>query len=161
MLFGRQERHVKRILIVEDEPLVAFDNETMVANAGYTVVATVDSVREALAILESELAPVDQATAEENAPEGGIDLILTDVTLTGRRSGIDLAAEAKARGVPVLFATANPPDNGEGNALGVLCKPYNERRLKAALKAVEELLAGNPKVKAPDGVIFYTRPLAD
>ena len=32
---------------------MAFDNETMVAAAGYTVVATVDSVREALAVLDS------------------------------------------------------------------------------------------------------------
>jgi CheY-like chemotaxis protein len=159
MLFGTRERHVKRILIVEDEPLVAFDNETMVANAGYTVVATVDSVREALAMLDRELAPGDE-TADEEAPERGIDLILSDITLTGRRSGIDLAVEATARGIPVLFATANPPEDGEGNALGVLCKPYNERRLKAALKAVEELLAGKPNVKAPDGVIFYTRSLA-
>jgi CheY-like chemotaxis protein len=159
MLFGTRERYVKRILIVEDEPLVAFDNETMVANAGYTVVATVDSVREALAMLDRELASGDENAVDE-APERGIDLVLTDITLTGRRSGIDLAAEATARGIPVLFATANPPEDGEGNALGVLCKPYNERRLKAALKAVEELLAEKPNVKAPDGVIFYTRSLA-
>ena len=160
MLFGRQERHVKRILIVEDEPLVAFDNELMVSAAGYTVVATVDSVREALAILERELAPVEEAAAEEDAADRGIDLILTDITLTGERTGLDLAAEASARGIPVLFATANPPDGGEGHALGVLCKPYNERRLKAALKAVEQRLAGKTRVKAPDGVIFYDAPMA-
>ena len=159
MLFGTRERHVKRILIVEDEPLVAFDNETMVANAAYTVVATVDSVREALAMLERELAPVEEG-GDEEGPERGIDLVLTDITLTGERSGIDLAAAATARGIPVLFATANPPEDGQGNALGVLCKPYNERRLKAALKVVEELLAGKPKVKAPDGVILYNPPLA-
>jgi len=158
MLFGTRERHVKRILIVEDEPLVAFDNETMVTNAGYTVVATVDSVREALAALERELGAADEEDA--NASERGIDLVLTDITLTGQRSGIELAAEASKRGIPVLFATANPPEGGEGNALGVLCKPYNEGRLKAALKAVEELLAGKAKVKAPTGVILYNRPLA-
>jgi hypothetical protein len=44
--------------------------------------------------------------------------------------------------------------------LGVLCKPYNERRLTAALKAIEELLAGKRNVKSPDGVILYDRPLA-
>jgi CheY-like chemotaxis protein len=160
MLFGTRERHVKRILIVEDEPLVAFDNETMVANAGYTVVATVDSVREALAIVERETEGPGDEAAQENVPERGIDLVLTDITLTGRRSGIDLAAEVTARGIPVLFATANPPEDGEGNALGVLCKPYNERRLTAALKAIEELLAGKRNVKSPDGVILYDRPLA-
>jgi CheY-like chemotaxis protein len=77
MLFGTRERHVKRILIVEDEPLVAFDNETMVANAGYTVVATVDSVREALAILERETEGGGDEAAQENLPERGIDLVLT------------------------------------------------------------------------------------
>ncbi|WP_338505227.1 response regulator [Sphingomonas kaistensis] len=157
MLFGTRERHVKRILIVEDEPLVAFDNETMVAAAGYTVVATVDSVREALAVLEREAAP---SAEESEEAEGGVDLILSDIQLTGKRTGIDLAAEAQARGIPLLLATANPPEVGDGNSLGVLCKPYNERRLKAALKMVEQILGGKAKVKAPDGVILYARPLA-
>lgn len=157
MLFGTRERHVKRILIVEDEPLVAFDNETMATSAGYTVVATVDSVREALAVLEREASP---SAEESEEAESGVDLILTDIQLSGERNGLDLAAEAQARGIPVLLATANPPENDDGNALGVLCKPYNERRLKAALKMIEQLLGGKAKVKAPDGVILYDRPLA-
>src|SRR6185369_774339 len=35
MLFGKRKRIVKRILIVEDEPLTAFDTETMLADFGY------------------------------------------------------------------------------------------------------------------------------
>jgi CheY-like chemotaxis protein len=154
MLFGRQERHVKRILIVEDEPLVAFDNELMVEAAGYTVVATVDSVRDALAILTRE----HEACPPEEEGDCGVDLILTDLSLTGARSGLDLAAEAQKVGVPVLFATAAPPEGGEGLALGVLLKPYTEKRLKAALKAAEQLLSGKQDVRAPDGVILYPRP---
>jgi DNA-binding response OmpR family regulator len=153
MLFGTQERHVKRILIVEDEPLVAFDNELMVESAGYTVVATVDSVREAMVILTREVEGADGVT-----DESGIDLILTDLNLTGQRSGLDLAAEAGRLGVPVLLATANPPEGGERVALGVLLKPYSERTLKAALKAVERRLAGKARVKAPDGMILYPPP---
>ena len=42
MLFGKRERRISRIMIVEDEPLVAFDNENMLQEAGYVVVATVD-----------------------------------------------------------------------------------------------------------------------
>ncbi len=38
MLFGKPKRVVKRILIVEDEPLTAFDNETMLGDAGYEIV---------------------------------------------------------------------------------------------------------------------------
>jgi CheY-like chemotaxis protein len=156
MLFGRQKRHVRRILIVEDEPLVAFDNELMVRSAGYTVVATVDRVADALAVLARELEPA----GEGQEAARGVDLILTDLTLTGARTGLDLAAEARALGVPVLFATASPPQGGDGLALGVLLKPYNERRLKAALKTVERLFAGKADIDPPEGMLLYPPPLA-
>ena len=54
MLFGKRKRIVKRILIVEDEPLTAFDNENMLGDAGYEIVATVDDFDEALSVLERE-----------------------------------------------------------------------------------------------------------
>jgi len=149
MLFGKRKAKVKRILIVEDEPLVAFDNETMIADAGYTVVATVDRVQDALAVIERELA---SGADEEGAR--GIDLIMTDITLTGDRSGLDLAREAGKRGIPVLFATGNPPEGGEGLALGHLLKPYSEGKLKAALKAVDRHLSGE-KGKMPAGLVLY------
>ena len=47
MLFGKRKRIVKRILIVEDEPWTAFDNETMLRDAGYEVVATIDRFADA------------------------------------------------------------------------------------------------------------------
>lgn len=152
MLFGKRKALVKRILIVEDEPLVAFDNEVSIADAGYTVVATVDRAGDALAILDRELSlhPVE---SEEEA-ERGVDLVLTDITLAGERNGMELAREAQGRGVPVLFVTGNPPEGAEGLALGHLLKPYNDRRLKAALKAVERFLAGK-EVKAVEGLVFY------
>jgi len=156
MLFGRQRRHVKRILIVEDEPLVAFDNEVMVEGAGYTVVATVCDFDDALAVLTRELAPLpDDGSEDDQAAERGIDLVLTDITLSGERSGMDLAAEARRMGIPVLFATANPPDRENELALGVLLKPYNDRRLRAALKTVEQVLAGKAKVSVPEGMILF------
>ena len=75
MLFGKRKRIVKRILVIEDEPLTAFDNEVMIRDAGYEVVATHDDFEEALAALEREQ----------------IDLILSDVRLRGKRTGIQLA----------------------------------------------------------------------
>ena len=138
MLFSKRKAVLKRILIVEDEPLVAFDNETMVADAGYEVVATVDRYADAVATLDQE----------------EVDLILSDISLTGERSGVDLAREAKRRGIPVLFATAHPPEGAENLAVGHLLKPYNERTLKAALKAVDRHLAGE-RAKPPEGLVFY------
>jgi len=138
MLFGKRERVVKRILIVEDEPLTAFENENMIADAGYEVVATLDRFADAVATLDREQ----------------VDLILCDVRLTGERSGIDLAQVAKNRGVPVLFATGLPPGNASELVVGCLLKPYTDRTLKAALKAVDRHLAGE-KVKPPKGLVIY------
>ena len=141
MLFGKQKRIVKRILVVEDEPLTAFDNETMLVEAGYVVVATVDRVADAIATLDAEK----------------VDLIMSDVRLTGERTGIDLARVAKTRGIPVLFATGHPPDEASELVIGCLMKPYGARVLKAALKAIDQHLAGE-KVKPPKGLMLY--PLA-
>ena len=54
MLFGRKKRRITRILIVEDEPLVAFDTEYFLSESGFEVVATLDRVADATAILSGE-----------------------------------------------------------------------------------------------------------
>ena len=71
MLFGKRKQVVKRILIVEDEPLTAFDNENMLGDAGYEIVATVDDLDEALEVLERE----------------EVHLILSDVRLRKQQTG--------------------------------------------------------------------------
>jgi CheY-like chemotaxis protein len=140
MLFGKRKRIVKRILVIEDEPLTAFDNEVMIRDAGYEVVATHDDFHEAVAALDREK----------------IDLILSDVRLRGKRTGIQLAEEAKRRGVPLLFVTGHPPDNAHELAIGCLRKPYSERQLRQALEAVDQHLAGK-QPKVPKGMEFYPR----
>ena len=152
MLFGKRKALVKRILIVEDEPLVAFDNEVMIGDAGYTVVATVDRAGDALTILDRELSAESGESEEE--VERGVDLVLTDIALAGERDGVELAREAQQRGVPVLFVTGNPPEGAEELALGHLLKPYSDRQLKAALKAVDRFLSGK-EVKEVEGLVLY------
>ncbi|HEU5481545.1 MAG TPA: response regulator [Sphingomicrobium sp.] len=140
MLFGKRNRIVKRILIVEDEPLTAFDNEVMLADLGYDVVATLDSFEHAMALLERE----------------DIDLVLSDVRLSGEHSGLDLARASKNRGIPVLFSTGHKiPEEAKTLAIGCLTKPYTERQLKNALEAIDKLLAGE-KVTAPKGLDLYS-----
>lgn len=140
MLFGKQKRIVNRILIVEDEPLTAFDNETLLGDAGYEVVATIDRYADAVVMLDREK----------------IDLILSDVRLTGVRTGVDLARHAKERGIPVLFVTGAPPENAAELAIGCLLKPYAHRTLKAALEAVDKYLAGE-KARPPAGLTLYPK----
>jgi two-component system, response regulator PdtaR len=139
MLFGKRKRIVNRILVVEDEPLVAFDNEVMLGDLGYEVVATLDSFEDAIEILEREK----------------IDLILSDYRLSSQRTGLDLARAAKNRGIPIVFSTGHalPPESMQ-LALGCINKPYSERTLKLALNALEKRLSGK-NVKAPKGVELF------
>lgn len=118
--------------------MTAFDNENLIGDAGYDVVATLDRYADAIETLDKEQ----------------VDLILCDVRLTGDRSGIDLAKVARERGIPVLFVTGAPPDNAGELALGCLMKPYNDRTLKAALTAVDKYLAGD-KARPPKGLTLY------
>ncbi len=141
MLFGKRERRIRRILIVEDEPLVAFDNEYMLQDAGYEVVATVDSFADAGAVI----------AAEE------LHLVLTDLSLAGEGDGTDVARAAAARGVPVLFVTAHATDGTEALALGCLAKPYSEKVLLAALDAVDRHIQGEAVRKLPGQLRIFAK----
>ncbi|MGN6058355.1 MAG: response regulator [Sphingomicrobium sp.] len=138
MLFGKRNQVVKRILIVEDEPLTAFDNENLLSDAGYHIVATVDDFAEALEILERE----------------AVDLILSDVRLRSQQNGIDLAHAAKAKGVPTLFATGHAYPTAANVAVGCLMKPYTERQLHKAIECVDRHLQGET-VKPPKGLELF------
>jgi CheY-like chemotaxis protein len=138
MLFGRRKQVVKRILIVEDEPLTAFDNENMLGDAGYEIVATLDQFDDAVDILEREK----------------VDLILSDIRLRSQETGIELARAAKARGIPTLFATGHPYPDAASVAVGCLTKPYTERQLVKAIECVDRHLQ-REEVKPPKGLELF------
>jgi len=138
MLFGKRKQVVKRILIVEDEPLTAFDNETMLGDAGYEIVATVDDLDEALAVLE----------------RAEVHLILSDLRLRKQQTGIHLAKAAKEKGIPTLFATGHSFPGASEIAVGCLSKPYTERKLTKAIECVDRHLQGE-KVKLPKGLELF------
>ncbi len=139
MLFGKRERIIKRILVVEDEPLVAFDNEYMLGDAGYEVVATVDSLEAAREIIEGQ----------------ELDLVLTDIKLNGEGDGADVARIAGAQRVPVLFVSGACPLEADSLALGCLSKPYSEKVLKAALETIDDVLQGKKVNKLPPQLSLY------
>ena len=142
MLFGKRERLIRCILVVEDEPLVAFDNEHLLEESGYEVVATVDSLADARAVIESE---------------ARIDLVLTDIRLAGEGDGTGVARIARGRGIPVLFVTGFCPDEAQTLAVGCLAKPYTDKMLKAALDCLDDVLQGKDAKKLPAGLSLYQR----
>ena len=125
MLFGKRERKLNRILIVEDEPLIAFDNEHFLRDAGYEVVATVDTVPDAVGAIGE-----------------GVDLVLADVNLSDGGSGRDVAHAARERGVPLIFVTGGCPEDARTLAVGLLAKPYSQRDLLTAIETVDAKLSG-------------------
>ena len=139
MLFGKRERMIRRIMVVEDEPLVAFDNEYMLKDAGYEVVATVDSLAAAREVIETE----------------PLDLVLTDIKLNGDGDGTGVARIARGRGVPVLFVTGHCTEEAKALAMGCLAKPYSEKVLKGALDALDRHLQGRHLKKLPPQLTLY------
>ena len=139
MMFGRRERTLRRVLIVEDEPLVAFDNEHLLREAGFEVIGAVDNVDDAVRLIGA----------------GGIDLVLSDVNLSGGGSGTDVARMAHGRGVIVLLVTGECPPQAEAFAVGCLAKPYTQRGLLAAIAAIEGKLAGRPPKRLPAGLRLF------
>ncbi len=117
----RSAPRVCRVLVVEDEGLVALEIETFLAGAGYEVVGAAADRAGALALARTERP----------------DLALVDVRLAKGDSGLDLAADLTALGVPVLLVTGNcPRELGRSVALGCLHKPFDEHQLLAAVAAV-------------------------
>lgn len=142
-LFKRRHRQIRRLLIVEDEPLVAFDNEYVLEGAGYAIVATVDRGEKAIALLSPEL----------------IDAVVLDVGLAGDVSGIAVAIAADRQGIPVLFVTGQCPGEARPYAYGCLAKPYRPLGLVAALAAVDSLLLGRQPEDIPPGLTLFRDPV--
>ena len=139
MIFGRKKRRIARLLVVEDEPLVAFDTEYFLAESGFQIVGTVDSAAQAIALVGS-------AT--------GIDLVLADMNLADG-SGMDVARAARPHDIPVLFVTGNCPPEAAVLAAGCLDKPYAQRDLLAAIAAIEARLEGKPAKRLPKGLRLF------
>lgn len=139
MRIGRRKRTIQSVLVVEDEPLVAFDTEYLLGDAGYTVVATVDRVADAAAVVSGG---------------GALDLVLVDVRLADG-SGLEVARAAHALGVAVLFVTGQCPTEGRALADGCLAKPYAARDLLAAIEAIEAVRQGTTPKRVPAGLSLF------
>ena len=125
-----------RILIIEDEALVAMELRFVLEDLGHDVVATA----------------ADAKTARSIAAENEIDLALVDIHLSDGPTGIELGRDlGRDMGVTVVFMTANPGmvRGGVAGALGVLSKPTDERAVQTAVDYALCRREGRPVELAP------------
>jgi CheY-like chemotaxis protein len=113
-----------RVLIVEDESIIALEMESRLIAMEYEVVECVASGEEALEIVNS------------TAP----DVILMDINIHGKLDGVMLAKTIREHyAIPCIFVTAYS-DNltikraAGSNPLGYLTKPFSDREVHAAIQ---------------------------
>ena len=125
-----------RVLIVEDEVLLAVELEHVLSEAGHRVVGHAMERSEAVQI------------AAAQRP----DLALVDVHLQDGPTGVETARALSAEcGAVVLFMTANKqrlPADFAG-ACGVISKPYSEHGVRNALRYVAECIQAGSARRPP------------
>lgn len=126
-----------RILIIEDEPIVALDIEAIVNDSGHVVTATARTRSEALDLFR--------------ATRPG--LVLADIQLADNSSGVDAVADILAeQDVPVIFITAFPERllTGEGTEpTYLITKPFMPETVSATISQALFFAPGHPAPAEP------------
>jgi len=113
-----------KILIVEDENIVAMDIRKILLDSGYEVTSILSSGEEAI------------ANVRQNKP----DLILMDILLKGKMTGIDASRIiSQYFDVPIIYLTALTNDDSllqakSRESYGFLFKPFSANELKIAIE---------------------------
>jgi len=113
-----------RLLLVEDESLVAKDIVNMVRGLGYSVLAVVSTGEEAIALVE------------KSQP----DIVLMDIVLKGEVDGIEAARRIwEEFSIPVVYLTAYADEATLQRArvtepFGYIIKPFDERELQTTIE---------------------------
>jgi CheY-like chemotaxis protein len=117
-----------KILIVEDETIVAMEIQDLLEGEGWTIAGIASSGEDAV------------RKARESRP----DVVLMDITLRGKMSGVE-AAEIilDAHIIPVLFLTAAADQAGilrvrERTTCGFVSKPFEERSFLGEVRKLIE-----------------------
>lgn len=132
--------HALRILIVEDDMIIAANVAMQLSKLGYDVLGITSRGEEALA--QSKL----------NRP----DLILMDINLKGKLNGIETVKAIQQRSdIPVIYLTANSDEGTFAKArsthpFAFISKPFNQIDLERTIALVQEQLQPRKSVETAE-----------
>lgn len=129
-----------RILIVEDEALLALELEYEVESAGHDVIAQAPSYKVAVEAIERERP----------------DFAFVDIHLLDGPRGVDVGQYLCERGIPYVFVSGNIrriPEDFAG-ALGAIEKPYTMNGLQNALSYLDDLVRGVATTAPPPSLVM-------
>ena len=111
-----------RVLIVEDEPLVAADLQTILVDAGFQISGVATRLSKALSLIETV----------------ACDVAIVDANLSGSSAGPDCSAALAARGLPfiVLSGYTHGQLQSEFSSGSFVQKPYRTGELVDRLRAI-------------------------
>lgn len=133
-----------RILVVEDEALIALTIGDVLQNAGHDVVGLARDEQSAIT-MASRLRP---------------ELALVDLNLARGTSGAVAARALREQlGIPSVFVSGSPREcraaAKESGALGCLNKPFTEHELARSITALAAILAGETPGELPANLELY------
>lgn len=138
-----KEKKKPKILIVEDENIIALDIKDSLENLGYIVTGIVNSGKDAL------------IKAGEHRP----DIVLMDIVLRGKMDGIEAACKIRERfNIPAVYITAFEDDELLNRAkkavpFGYILKPFMEKELKIVLMMAYQQLRMEEKLREGEEIL--------
>jgi len=141
-----------RILIVEDNVIIADDMQSMLEEIGYEIVDNVIVYEQAERVLKSEQ----------------VDLVLIDIILASDKTGIDLGKHIRENyDIPFIFVTSNSDRATVENAKtvkpnGYLVKPFEQQDLYTSIEiALSNFTYGTAKSSSEEGMSDDDVPMSN
>lgn len=129
-----------KVMIVEDEMLLAMELESEVEMAGHTVTGLAMNRHQA------------QDAVRTQRP----DFAFVDIHLQDGPTGIDVGRYLASKGIPYVFVSGNIkkiPEDFAG-ALGAIEKPYTVNGMKNALTYISAVIAGDEAATPPASLVL-------
>ncbi len=129
---------MEKILVVEDELIVARDIKKTLERNGFKVMGIARSTDKALQLVE----------------EGNPTLVLVDIFLKGNLTGIDLARELNKKSIPFIYISANSNKPvleaaKSTNPYGFIVKPFREKDLLVTMEIARYRFESNKQYDIP------------